>query len=176
MGRTAVAADRRCMAVSPTSSTSTSSAISFTGISSGLDTDSIVTALINAESQPRVLLQQQQTILGAKTQSYRDISAKLLTLKAAADDLRSFTLYAGSPSATSSDATRLTAQATTAAAPGSYQVSITSLAAANVKQQAAAAFTTQLGALHAGAGTYAAATTNLIDLTQADGTSLGYTA
>src|SRR4051794_3534314 len=125
MERTAMAADRRCMAVSPTSSTSTSSAISFTGISSGLDTDSIVSALISAESQPRVLLQQQQTILNAKTQSYRDISTKLLTLKGAADDLRSFTLFAGSPSAASTDTTRLTAQATATAAPGTYEIGIT---------------------------------------------------
>jgi flagellar hook-associated protein 2 len=162
------------MSVSPTSSTA--SAISFTGISSGLDTDSIVSALISAESQPRVLLQQQQTILNDQVSTYRDISTKLLTLKSAADDLRSFTLYSGSPNATSTDSTRLTALATASAAPGTYDVNVTSLAAANVKEQTASSFTSQFGALHAGSGVYAGSGTLLTSLTQADGTSLGYTA
>src|SRR3954452_2893704 len=171
MPRAPAAADANGMAVS-----STTSAIRFSGISSGLDTDSIVTALINAEGQPRVLLQQQQTVLGARTQSYRDLSSKLLTLKAAADDLRSFTLYSGSPSATSTDSTRLAASVTSAAAPGTYQVSVATLAAANVKQQTASAFQASLAPLYAGTGTYAGSGTRLAALTQADGGSLGYTA
>src|SRR5207248_8983686 len=115
-------------------------------------------------------------VLNAQTATYRDVSSKLLTLKAAADDLRSFTLYSGSPNATSTDATRLTAQATASAAPGTYDVSVTTLAAANVQEQSATAFTSQFAALYAGRGTYAASTTKLTGLTQADGTSLGYTA
>jgi flagellar hook-associated protein 2 len=151
-----------------------SSGISFTGIVSGLDTNSIVTQLMAIEARPRTLLQQQQTVVDARTSSFRDISSKLLALKSAADGLRSFSLYSGSPWTSSSDPSRVTATATAAAAPGTYSLSVTQLAAANVKEQVASPFSTAFAPLYAGTGTYAGGTTKLTDLTQADGTSLGY--
>src|SRR4051795_8610674 len=137
-----------------TSSTSTSSTassglnqptINFTGISSGIDTASIVEELMKIEAQPKVLLQQKQLVVNARTQAYSDLSTKLYTLKTAADDLRSLSLFAGSPYSSSSDTTRLAAAATTNASPGTYDVNVTRMAAANVKQQQASAFTSASG-------------------------------
>src|SRR5450432_1963090 len=95
-------------------------AITFTGLSSGIDTSSIVTQLIAVESAPKTLLMQQQAVTNLQNADYADISTKLYTLKSAADALRSFSLYAGSPTATSGDTTKLTASATSAAAASSY--------------------------------------------------------
>src|SRR4051812_43252786 len=108
---------------SATSSTSSSTAlnqptINFTGISSGIDTNAIVDELMKIESQPKVLLQQKQLVVNARTQAHKDIQTKLYTLKTAADDLRSLTLFNGSPYTSSSDTTRLSAAATSNASPG----------------------------------------------------------
>src|SRR4051812_44164494 len=167
-----------------TSSTSTSSTassglnqptINFTGISSGIDTNAIVTELMKIESQPKVLLQQKQLVVNARTQAYKDVTTKLYSLKSAADDLRSLTLFGGSPWTSSSDTTRLTASATSNATPGTYSINVTKMAAANVKQQHASAFTSSFGYSYAGSGAYAAGSTKLSALTDASGTSLGLT-
>ena len=111
--------------------------ITFTGLSSGIDTGSIVTQLIAVESAPKTLLINQQNIVNLQQQDYSDISAKLLTLKTASDALRDFSLYAGSPTATSADTTKLTATATGAAAASSYNVVVSNIARAAVMQQTA---------------------------------------
>ncbi len=147
--------------------------ITFTGISSGIDTSSIVTELMQIESQPKVLLQQKQLVVNARTAAYQDIQTKLYTLKTAADDLRSLTLFNGTPYTSSSDTTRLTAAATSNASPGTYDVNVTRMAAANVKQQQATSFTSSFGYAYAGNGAYAAAGTKITDLTDASGSSLG---
>src|SRR5918911_4978683 len=110
----------------------TGSGISFTGVASNLDTNAIVSQLMSIEARPRTDLLHQQTIVNARAQVFRDISSRLFSLKAAADDLRSFTLYNGTPWASSSDATRVTATATADAAPGTYSVAVTNLATSNV--------------------------------------------
>src|SRR5471030_2897422 len=91
-------------------------AITFTGLSSGIDTTSIVNQLIAVEAAPKTLLMNQQAITNLQNSDYSDISTKLYALKAASDSLRDFTLYAGQPVATSSDSTKLTASATGASA------------------------------------------------------------
>ena len=68
------------------------------------------------ESAPKTLLMQQQAVTNLQNADYADISTKLYTLKSAADALRSFSLYAGQPTATSGDSTKLTASATSARA------------------------------------------------------------
>src|SRR3954469_20085708 len=115
--------------VSASTSTTTSSStalnqptINFTGISSGIDTSSIVTELMKIESQPKVLLQQKQMVVNARSKAYSDLFTKLYTLKTAADVPRSLTLFPGSPYSSSSDTTRLAAAATSNATPGTYDV------------------------------------------------------
>jgi flagellar hook-associated protein 2 len=152
-----------------------SGSVTFTGLSSGIDTSSIVTQLIAVESAPKTLLMQQQAVTNLQNADYADISTKLYTLKSAADALRSFSLYAGQPTATSGDSTKLTASATSAAAASSYNVVVTNIARAAVSQQQTTPSIAQFGALYAGNGTYAASTTKLTDLTASDGTAAGYT-
>ena len=117
---------------------------------------------------------QQQAVTNLQNQDYADISTKLYTLKSAADALRSFSLYAGSPTATSADPTKLTAAATSAAAASSYNVVVTNMARAAVSQQTTTPSISQFGTLYAGNGTYAAGTTKLTDLTTSTGAAAGY--
>jgi flagellar hook-associated protein 2 len=151
-----------------------SGSINFTGLSSGIDTASIVDQLIAVESAPKTLLMQEQAITNLQNADYADISTKLYTLKTAADALRSFSLYAGSPTATSGDTTRLTAAATSAAAASSYNVVVSNVARAAVSQQATTPSISQFGGLYAGNGTYASASTKLSDLTTSTGAAAGY--
>jgi flagellar hook-associated protein 2 len=111
------------------------SGITFTGLASGIDTASIVTQLIAVESAPKTLLMQQQAVTNLQNTDYADISTKLYTLKSSADALRSFSLYAGSPLATSGDTSKLTAAATSTAAASSYNVVVTNVARAASAQQ-----------------------------------------
>jgi flagellar hook-associated protein 2 len=148
--------------------------ISFTGLSSGIDTDSIVTKLIAIESAPRSLLINQQNVVNQQKQLYSDISTKLYTLKAAADALRDPTLYNGSPTATSADTTKLSASATSNAAAGSYNVVVGTIARAAVAQQTATSDVSSFATLYAGNGVYASTATKLTDLTAADGSAQGY--
>ena len=150
------------------------SGISFTGLASGIDTASIVEQLIAVESAPKTLLMQQQSVSNLQNADYADISTKLYTLKSAADALRSFSLYAGSPTGTSSDTTRLTASATSAAAASSYNVVVANVARAASAQQTTTPSISQFGSLYAGNGTYAAGTTKLTDLTTSTGAASGY--
>lgn len=151
-----------------------SGSINFTGLASGIDTASIVDQLVAVESAPKTLLIQQQAVTNLQNADYADISTKLYTLKSAADALRSFTLYAGSPIASSADATKLTASATSAAAASSYNVVVDNIARAAVSQQSTTPSVSQFGSLYAGNGTYAASSTKLTDLTTSTGTASGY--
>jgi flagellar hook-associated protein 2 len=150
------------------------SGITFTGLASGIDTASIVTQLIAVESAPKTLLMQQQAVTNLQNTDYADISTKLYTLKSSADALRSFSLYAGSPLATSGDTSKLTAAATSTAAASSYNVVVTNVARAASAQQVTTPSISQFGSLYAGNGTYAAGTTKLTDLTTSTGTAAGY--
>src|SRR3979411_1792823 len=132
-----------------------SSSVTFTGLSSGIDTGSIVTQLIAVESAPKTLLMQQQAVTNLQNADYAALSTKLYTLKSAADALRSFSLYAGSPTATSADTSKLTASATSAAAASSYNVVVSNVARAAVSQQTTTPSISQFGALYAGNGAYA---------------------
>jgi flagellar hook-associated protein 2 len=149
--------------------------ITFTGLSSGIDTNSIVDQLISVESAPKTLLIQQQNITKLQTQDFQDLSTKLYTLKAAADALRDPTMYAGSPTATSADTTKLTATATGTAAASSYNVVVQNIARAAVSQQTDTSDVSSFTTLYAGNGVYASTASKLTDLTAADGTAQGYT-
>ena len=149
-------------------------AITFTGLSSGIDTSSIVTQLIAVESAPKTLLMNQQAITNLQNQDFSDISTKLYALKSASDALRDFTLYAGQPTATSADTTKLTASATSAAAASSYNVVVTNIARAAMSQQTATSDVSSFGTLYAGNGAYAATTTKLTGLTTSTGAAAGY--
>jgi flagellar hook-associated protein 2 len=103
--------------------------IQFGGVVSGLNTQSIVDALVAAEKQPLTALQNKEATLTAQKSSYT-------TLGTAMDDLiakiKNFTVTSAgaSRSATSTDSSILTASASTSAAVATYQVSVDRLATA----------------------------------------------
>ena len=107
------------------------SPITFGGISSGLDTKSIVDALIAAESAPLTRARTQITLRERQRDGYTRIRTAANDLIAA---LRPLATVGGGTiaarAATPADTTTLTATATNTAAPGVYSVAVTRLATA----------------------------------------------
>lgn len=100
--------------------------ISFGGVGSGLDTESIVSGLVTASQGPLNALKQQQT---DKTSANTSLSAigtllgKLQTALEAVDETREVGSYAATSSSSA-----IVASANGSALPGSYQISVGSLA------------------------------------------------
>jgi flagellar hook-associated protein 2 len=105
-----------------------SGGVQFTGLASGLDTESIITQLMSLEQQPRNRLVLKQTTEQAREDTLTSIRGKLTALKLAATGLSSTTLWAPTQSIETTDATKATARRTGGAGPGGYQLEVTSLA------------------------------------------------
>jgi len=105
-----------------------SSAIQFTGLASGLDTEAIITQLMAVERQPRTRLTLRQVAAQAQSDSLGAIRTKLTSLTLATTGLSSAALWAPTQSVDTTDATKVTARRTGGAGPGGYQVEVTSLA------------------------------------------------
>ena len=101
--------------------------IQFGGLASGLDTKSIIAALMDVEQLPLTRLQTAATTITDQKTAYTTLGTGLADLLA---KIQAFTVTsAGSArTATSSDATSFTATATTGAIPAQYRVSIDRLA------------------------------------------------
>ena len=99
-----------------------------TGLGSGLDIESLVTGLINAESVPQLALFAARTQKATSLISgFGEISSSLASLQSSLTDLESADTF-GAVSATTSDATYATVTADPGAAAGSYSLEVTSLA------------------------------------------------
>jgi flagellar hook-associated protein 2 len=109
------------------STISATGTVSFSGLASGIDTDSIVESLIEVESAPKTLLEDKITYLEAKQETYNDFNELLDTFYASVlslnseNDLKSFEV-----SNTGSDYYSLST--TSLATEGSYSVEVISLA------------------------------------------------
>lgn len=141
--------------------------ISSPGIGSGLDINSIVTKLMTIEQQPLINLQRKEASYQAQLSAYGAVKGALSTVQTAAKALTSATLYSGR-SVSVADNTILTASAGSTAAVGTYAVTVSQLAQAQVLRTnvAYAATTTTFNtgsiAINVGGG----ATTNItIDAT-----------
>jgi flagellar hook-associated protein 2 len=101
--------------------------IQFGGAISGIDTRSIVDALMQAERLPLTRLQQRRTELENRQKAYSKLSGLLTELLSKA---KAFTVngIAASKSASVSEPTRFGATATTSAASGTYQIIVDRLA------------------------------------------------
>ncbi len=122
--------------VSSTSPSSTyyspySPTISFQGLESGLNTSSIVNALMAQYSQPLVDLQSQQKTDQRQISSYQTISADLQSLYRAAEALSAPGALSGSVSASSSDPAVATATVGSGATAGSATFVVDRLAQAS---------------------------------------------
>lgn len=105
--------------------------ITIDGLASGLDTQSVISQLMAIEQQPVTALTQRKTNLQSVQGIWKDINTRLLSLQSRADTLKEAKGF-NSVKAASSDATIVTASATSDALVGSYQVSVSQLAKAQV--------------------------------------------
>lgn len=108
-----------------------SSPLRLSGISTGLDTSTIISQLMTVEKQPMVLMQQRQTKVQNQLDAYRDINTKLMALQTSAKALtgvsQNLSPFANQ-SATSSNTAAFTAAISAKASPGTYNVTVNSLA------------------------------------------------
>lgn len=102
--------------------------IQLTGLASGLDTETIISQLLNAERQPRTNLTLKQTAAQAKSDALKDIASKMSSLKLAATALRSAGTWGDVQSIESADVTKVAARTVAGAAPGGHTVTVTGLA------------------------------------------------
>ncbi len=114
------------------------SGVSFAGLGSGIDSESIISRIVQLEQRSVQRLQIQQTQLRTKQAAYDQYKSLLNTLRGAASDLNqrsSFDLIKGS----SSDATVATVTVGSATNPGTYNLEVTQLAQAHKLGSAAQA-------------------------------------
>src|SRR3954454_23093051 len=110
--------------------TSTST-ISFGGLASGLDTNTIVDQLMAIERQPQNRLKLKQGQIDARKSALGDVMSRLKNLRLAAQDLKSTTLWLDTQSVDVNDTTKIAATRTGGAGTGGYQVTVTQLASAS---------------------------------------------
>lgn len=105
------------------------SGINFSGLSSGIDTESIISQLMKLQQQPIVKMQQQQQTIQQQQAAVNQISALISGVQAAAGALDSTTGFTQVTSSNSDDTVaKITASA--GAQTGSHTVQVTQLASA----------------------------------------------
>jgi flagellar hook-associated protein 2 len=97
--------------------------ISSSGIGSGLDVAGIITQLMAVEKQPLTALDTKEAGYQSKLTTYGTLKSAVASVQTAARALKSSTLYA-TMSAKSSDTTKLTASANTAAQAATYSIEV----------------------------------------------------
>jgi len=108
------------------------------GLMSGLDTESIITQMMQLERRPILLLQRKEAGIQARISALGSVKSGLSGLQTATQTLKSTSGY-GAMKATSGNNAVLTATASSTAVAGKYQVEVTSLAKA--QQVRSSAFT-----------------------------------
>ncbi len=98
------------------------------GLMSGLDTEAIIQATMNAERTPVLLLQQKQASHTAKISSYGSVKSALSNLSSAVDSLKDTENFEPSYSATSNDDDILTVTSSSTASGGSYDLVVSAIA------------------------------------------------
>jgi len=106
------------------------STFSVSGLSSGIDYNTMIDQIMKLERQPITRMQSRQADYNKTISVYGDLSSKLAALKTAAEGLKTATgFYART--ASSSDATVFSATAASSAAAGNYSIAVTALAQAH---------------------------------------------
>ena len=103
--------------------------LSSPGIGSSLDVNSIVTQLMSTERRPLTLLQQKEAKLQSTLSAFGQVKSALATFQSSVSslsDVKQFQVVKATPS----DATVMTASATSSAAPGNYAIEVSKLAQA----------------------------------------------
>ncbi len=107
-------------------------AITFTGIASGFDSNSIIDSLVAAEKAPAQTIQAQQS---ATQSQLSTLGALMSRLQALGDDVSAWTgASATAPIAASSSSAAVAASVSGGATPGTYQVGVDALAQAQTSE------------------------------------------
>lgn len=125
-------------------------ALSSPGIGSNLDVNGIVQKLMSVEAQPLTMLARKEASFQAKLSAFGSLSGALGAFQSALAGLSDPAKFQAL-SATPADTSIITASANSQAAPGIYEVNVTSLARAQTIKSAAQASTT--AAIGGGAST-----------------------
>jgi flagellar hook-associated protein 2 len=121
--------------------------ISVGGLASGLDTDSIISKLVDLERRPIVQLQKREAAYQVQLTTYGSLHSLLGTLQSAAQALKDPAGLSGF-TATSGNTSLFTASAGSTAASGSYNITVSQLAQS--QKLKSAAFTSKTEAIGAG--------------------------
>ena len=149
--------------------------VGITGIGSGIDIDSIVKTLVNAEKAPKTnqldLLEKQTT---TRISALGSLTGALNTFKTAIDALNKPALFE-SRTASSSSSSVLKATATTTASAGTYSVQVQQLAASSkVALQSVSASGSTPATFNSGTLEISAGTSSIsVDITEANNTLAG---
>lgn len=108
-----------------------SAGISFGGLSSGLDTKAIISALVAVEQRPITAMQKKLDSYGKQKTLFGNLSSMLDDLKTKAQALRRTADFLVMKTSSSNE-NLLTASASSSATAGSYQVEVKSLASAKI--------------------------------------------
>lgn len=103
---------------------------SVNGLASGLQTDEIISRILQIERRPIRQFQARQEALRARLDAFQQANTRLAALKEAADQLALPSFFRGH-SVTSSQTTVVTASGDSGAAPGDYVITVESVARAH---------------------------------------------
>jgi len=104
--------------------------LTVSGISSGIDYDSLIQQLLEVERIPVNRLERKKTDYEQKSAAYTDLSNKLEALESAADAIRLSTSFGGKET-TVSDETIFTTNVSSSATTGNYSMTVNQLALAH---------------------------------------------
>ncbi len=104
-------------------------AIRITGLNSGLDTETIISALVSSYNYKTNKYKKAQTKLSWKQDAWKALNTKIYSLYTSVGNYR-FTSAYNMKSATSSDSTKVSVSASSSAVNGSYSIQVTKLAKA----------------------------------------------
>jgi flagellar hook-associated protein 2 len=102
--------------------------LGLSGLASGIDTTSVVNALMAIAKQPQTALQHKRDQANARATALGAVQAELDALKGAIDDLSSPGLFADVQTVDSSDSTKITASRVSGAGTGGTQIVVSRLA------------------------------------------------
>src|SRR3954470_20689400 len=94
------------------------------GLASGMDTEGIISQLMQLEAQPANRMSQQKKVSEAREQALKDILARVKNLQSEAKSLKSAATWADTQTVESNDTTKVAATRVGGAGPGSYAVSV----------------------------------------------------
>lgn len=140
-------------------------AIRMTGLTSGLDTESIVASLMSAQRTKQTKVENKKQKLEWKQEIWKGLNTKIYGFYKDSLSKMKYSSNYSTKKAAVSDSTKLTATASTKAAAGSYKVAINKIASAQYVTSGKLSYTDSDGKT-------ATASTKLTDLKMSEGTVL----